>query len=83
MNAVDAKAAELAALGRPVMGVFFCSDTPETTFISAANLTATFPRPWKYLTVPPHELPRSSFDHKETTYYMWHHPYEQQALITE
>jgi hypothetical protein len=48
VQAVDTLAAEALALtGRPVLAVYFCSDTPETNYQSAAYLAAEFPRPWR------------------------------------
>jgi hypothetical protein len=52
MQAVDAKAADLAALGIPVHTVYFTSDDLNSTVRSQHYLEATYPRAWRYVTLP-------------------------------
>lgn len=86
VTAIDAVAADLALQGRPLMGVFLCSDTPELNFVSAAHMTTTYPRAWRYLSVPQQRAgDRFPADgsNKETSWYVGNHPEEQRELMTE
>ena len=49
---VDLLAKELAALGKPVKGVFLCSDSPDENIKSSEYMSSTFPRSWKYFVIP-------------------------------
>jgi hypothetical protein len=82
--AIDALAAELAAQGRPVAGVFLSSDTPEDNFKSVAFMTGAHPRPWKYLAIPQFRVRERFADGtKETSEYVVDHPDEQRELVYE
>jgi hypothetical protein len=52
MQAVDTKAADLAAVGIPVHTVYIASDDLNTTVRSQQYLEATYPRTWKYIILP-------------------------------
>ncbi len=52
IDKVDLLAKELEASGKPVKGVYLCSDTPEENVKSSEYMSKTFPRSWKYFVVP-------------------------------
>ena len=84
ITAIDNLAIELQSLGKPVLAVYLCSDTPEQNFISTAYMTEQYPRPWRYLAVPQYRLrQRQSGDQLETSYYVRKHPDEQRESMIE
>jgi hypothetical protein len=66
MEHVDKRAAELAARGRPVATVFFCSHVPQHNVKSPEYLASLFPRPWEYIVLPhvvvPHVVYKMELD---------------------
>ena len=84
IQAIDEIGKDIALVNKHIAGVFFCSDMPENTYISTAHLSTTYPRPWKYLTIPPRRSPeRNEKDHKEAAYYILVHPEEKRTLFSE
>ena len=65
---VDEIALQFQRLKRPVSRVYFCSDLPDETFVSADYLSRAFPRPWQYMALPHISLPTDTY--KEAQHYL-------------
>jgi hypothetical protein len=68
---------------KSIVAVYMCSDLPEYTFISVEYLTKTYPRSYKYLTIPPERGSITRLKEQESEHFANNNPHEKRKLATE